>query len=509
MTTTPETTKDTNGRYAVPGFLIVCAILLAARFLHFGPVIDGPHPWRQADTAMYAYGFYKYEFNIFYPSVCWRGAYRLCALEFPIHEFAAAVLYKAFGPHLALTRAVTLAFFIGSAYYLYRILALVAGTAIAAMATVLYCAFPLGFVYSRAIHIDTSALCFAHATLYYLLRAADRPGIRYPLLATVAGVCAWTVKAPYVACLYIPLAVYAFCWPPDARKLLRLLVPTLVAVAAFVAWRVHSNRINAGVPDWPYVDKMVGLDWWYYGTLGQRLQGPGWLRIGERLRDQVFSVPGLVLLVIGLPLLGLSRSTRLFCWSWAVGVVAYCVVFFNLNTIHDYYQLPFLAISALFVAVGLEWLRRRVAAIWPVLKRRCGVARTVAVSVMAAFLIWQGERVLWYGVQEWVEQVGSILQEHTPETALVITAPKGLTSANAPTILYAARRLGWSLAPERILQADVLDAYRKAGAAYLALIGDAPVPEPLRKTLGLSEPVVFPLDARNAVQLFSLESDRS
>ena len=40
-------------------FLILVILLLSFRFFHFTEEIDGPHDWRQCDTAHYINDFYK------------------------------------------------------------------------------------------------------------------------------------------------------------------------------------------------------------------------------------------------------------------------------------------------------------------------------------------------------------------------------------------------------------------------------------------------------------------
>jgi len=496
-------------RSGAPGWILLIAALIGVRFLHLRPVLDGPHQWRQADTAFCALAFYRYDFNILHPSVCWRGDYRLCALEFPIHEFLTAALYRVFGPHLIIARLVTLAFFIGSVWYLYRVVRHIAGERPAWIATALYCAFPLGVVYSRAVHIDFSAVFFAHATLYYLLRTCDRPGLLDPALATVVGVFAWIVKVPYVFYLYLPLAYYALRLPWDARRLLRLTVPTLLALLAFLAWRDYSYRINAGVPDWPYVDRMVNLGEWYFGPLRQRVRSANWTLIGRRLYEEVFCRYGLILLAAGIVGVTLApRLQRWVWWSWAGGLAVYLLIFFNLNRVHDYYQIPFLALSAVFLASGIVWLEDKLRERVPPGNKAVRAGTNTAVVAIAGALAWSSESVPGaYRVDELLQRDGAIVRAGTPENALVITSVHGQTATNMPLLLYAGDRMGWSLPAERVLEPGVLDAYKRAGAAYWVLVMPQPVPRPFVAEFGLPEPYTEHVGHNWWIHLFRFRDD--
>ena len=43
-----------------PTYIGLDAMLIAARYFHFGSTIDLPHDWRQCDTAYYIWDFYHH-----------------------------------------------------------------------------------------------------------------------------------------------------------------------------------------------------------------------------------------------------------------------------------------------------------------------------------------------------------------------------------------------------------------------------------------------------------------
>lgn len=102
-------------------YYLFIAALIAQRFFHFASVIDEPHAWRQFDTLYYAFDFYKNGFNILKPSVCWLGGYKTLILEFPLISYLIAIFYYVFTPSIFFARLIPLLFYLGSVYFLYRI----------------------------------------------------------------------------------------------------------------------------------------------------------------------------------------------------------------------------------------------------------------------------------------------------------------------------------------------------------------------------------------------------
>ena len=142
------------------GFVLLVFLLITTRLFHFPSEIDGPHTWRQAETAQYIYSYVNEGINILKPSVCWMGGHKTLLLEFPLPEAAIAVLYNIFGNHLWIARFFFLCFFSISAYYFYKSLKLIFSDFVPEIATLIYCSLPLSLFYSRAIHIDFFAIAF-------------------------------------------------------------------------------------------------------------------------------------------------------------------------------------------------------------------------------------------------------------------------------------------------------------------------------------------------------------
>lgn len=460
--------------------MLVCILLAAAalRMPHLGGPLDEPHAWRQADTAQFARAFYEEGFDLLRPSVCWLGPHKTLALEFPLPEAVTALLYRvAGGEHLPIARAVTLAFFLGAAAYLFLIVRVLFDHRVAGAAAAVFCLLPVGFYYSRAIHVDPAALMFAHATVYHALRALDGGSARHFAGAAVWAVLAALVKVPYVFYFALPLAVYA-AQRFDARRFAWLALAGVPAVLAVLAWRHHALAVNATVPDWSFIPRFQedfakhvgGASRWFFGEPGMRGDVEAWGVLAHRYRASIAGPVGTLLSVLGIAVLPLAARRWgwrpvTFVLAWAAGVLLYVVVFMGLNVIHDYYQLPMLAAIAVLSAITLEVLRAESAR----------VIRGWAWAILAATLVVTGAHAMraaerrYYVVDAPRIEAAAIVREQTPADALVIAAVSGSDRADDPRVLYRAHRYGWSVAAGD-LTPEVIAAMRPLGATHLVVV---------------------------------------
>ena len=261
---------------AAPGrrlFWLLAIVFFAQRLLHLGPDIDTPQMWRQCDTAQYIRSFAEEGIDLLHPSVCWLADHKTTILEFPLPEAAAAVAYKVFGVHHAVARAVFLLFFIGSAFFLFRFVQELADETLARMVVLIYLIMPLSLYYSRAIHIDFSALFFVHGMAFFFARGLRLESTRLMWFGSLFATLAMMIKAPYVLPVVAPLTILVVRekrWSFILRSLPAFMVPA----AIFGLWEWHVYRVNSQAPDWffiPHYRKLVQNGAWYFGTTAQRL----------------------------------------------------------------------------------------------------------------------------------------------------------------------------------------------------------------------------------------------
>jgi Dolichyl-phosphate-mannose-protein mannosyltransferase len=463
-------------------FWLPALLLVGLRFLHLGPELDDPHMWRQADTAYYIWDYYINGIDFLHPAVCWMGGYKTVALEFPLPEALSAWAYQLLGPDLVWSRLICLGFYLGAAFYFFKVIRHVFDAEMAAFATLVFLMLPLGIYYSRAVHIDFCAVFFAHAMLYYLLRAVDLESRWLFVLAMLMATMGFLVKVPYVFYLAIPAVAYIHHdgkWRFFLSNSFLLLIPLLT----FAAWQWHVKRVNAAAPDWTFIPDYHKMDNqlnWYFGHLSDRREWPYWQLIWGRLKFEVAAVIGVPLLLLG-GMLGFKQFRINFMRLWAIGSLCYLLIFFMLNFHHDYYQIPFLAPFAFFIALPLYFLHQFIA------RQNRAVAGLVMIVVMSLFG-WQCIRLtegihlsndeknylgMYYQPDPLPQKAGGLIREHTPDNTLVISTFGGL-DARCPLILYHARRLGWSIGKQH-LSVSLLTRLVEEGATHFALLQKDPL----------------------------------
>jgi hypothetical protein len=446
-----------------PLFWGLVVLFFGLRLLHFGAEIDMPNMWRQCDTAQYARAFFQDGIDLLEPSVCWLADHRTTILEFPLPEAVVAVAYRIFGCHHVVARAVFLLFFVGSVFFLHRFVCEILDRRLAGMTALVYLVMPLSLYYSRAIHVDFSALFFVHAMAVFFAVGLRLESPRWMWAGACFAGVALMIKAPYVVPVIPPLAVLVIRdrkWRFVLRSLPQLLLPLL----AFGFWEAHVHAVNSLAPDWdfiPHYRKMVQNWGWYFGTSAQRLDPRSWFILGQRFWSEVVGALGVVPLLIG-AVVALRRRSWLLL-SWCAGAALMLMIFFNLCVVHNYYLIPFLAPLACLVAAGILWLADEVG-----VGRIGGAVLTVGLLLLVAGEHLRYSENHYYGRLPDIVEGGREIGLHTPDGSLVVVSRGGL-DCRSPHLLYHAGRYGWSIA-ERDLQPDLIERLRSLGADHLAIV---------------------------------------
>lgn len=470
-------------------FWPLAVALVACRFYHFRPYLDHPHLFRQAETAFYSLGFYRHGMNILTPSVGWMGAYRHVVLEFPLTEWIAACLYFIAGPTILVDRVVNLAFFLGSASFLYRIVGLVHDRLLGRIVTLLYMAAPLGIYYSRAVHIDFTAVCLSHALLFYTMRFAAARHRCDLAIAIAAGTLAFVIKAPYA--FYLILPALSFAREHDRR--LMSLAPIVAAFAiptcAFLAWFEYSQRVNRQGPDLSFIPSSfthVDRFEWYFGTAASRWTIEPWRTVVGRVYREIVTTVWWVVVPAGwLARKALARYYRFALW-WCGGSLIYLVTFLNLGEMHSYYQIPFIApFSLLLAAPVYHW--------WTLTGAHARLGRLAAMCVLIGYVASSvavaSQR--FYRTDPLNLAAGEFINRNTADADLIVMAYTKAEYAD-PSFLFYARRYGWSVPPDELSPA-ILDGLAPLGATVVVTSSLWPVGEAARSYLG-TRPQVAALD---------------
>lgn len=462
-----------HGRFPAWLGLILCAGLLVPRLFHLIGPIDDPHSWRQCDTIFYSLDLFRRGFDVLHPRVCWMGPHGTLIFEFPLTEAMAAALYRINGVHYYWDRLISLGFFAIAAFYLHRLAGRMAPPRAAWLATLAYFAFPLGQVYSRSAQPDFAATAFVHAFLFHAIAAAEGRSSVHAVLAAMAGSLAALIKGPYLIAVLPPLAFGALAIG-DGGVMVLLLLTVAIPAGVFWVWRRWVDQVNATAPDWSFLPgwyREVNPTWWYFGTPEQRMQPELWEKLGHRVLRHVLTVPGAMLAGIGVlagrPRMQAQIDPRGFAVVWLAGVAVYVAIFFNLNVVHTYYQIPILAPLALLVGIGADGL-------WGRLPRWAPVGPLVFVAFAAMALL--APPGLGYYQPDWLRvEAAREIAAHVPDEDLMIACDHA-SGWSDPRLLARADRVGWSLAIPDLTPGRV-GRLRALGARWIAVVMDPEHPE--------------------------------
>jgi len=458
-----------NSNLALWGIL---TFLVFLRFFHLDKNVDDPHAWRQYDTKQYIEGYYYDNAPFLEPSVCWMGQHKTLILEFPLPEYMVAQLFKVFGPSLVVARLFFLLFFLLALLYFYKSLRLVFDNYVPEIATFLAGVVPLSLFYSRAIHIDFFVISLAMAMLYFAMKAIRNQHFYSLLISVLCGSLGILIKAPYV--FYFALPILFFAWTEKQFKWFIFRAPLFLISGIFLYfWIQYSHRVNARIPDWdliPNFNKFTDMSYWYFGTWQQRMVPDTWITIGERILDEILLTSGSLFFIIGAIF---YRKNNAFKWAMLLlaGTVLYAVIFFNLNVKHNYYQIPFVASSALIMAMGIQWLLDKL----PETK----LARSILLFLLPAFVLFEGIQYAetnYYTVHAESRKVAEEIRKFTDRDDAVIVCYGGLTP-QCPLILQEAQRYGWSIPVNDFTPELAVQLYKEGKATKFAIYYGGYFPE--------------------------------
>ena len=445
-------------------FVFFIAFSISLRFIHFGEAIDDPHGWRQCDTANYIWDYYLNGVDFFKPAVCWMGGYKTLILEFPLTEALIAWLYQMFGPSTFIARLFFLSFYCLGVYYFYKICSFFLEKETAMLSVIIYTFLPLSYYYSRALHIDYFALSCAFAMHYYYTIGIQKQNKSNVLIGSIFATIAFLIKAPYSFSFCFPIA-YLIWKEKKILFCLKWSILFVFPVVIFIWWIIKSKQINAMAPNWDFIPGYRKFDdnsKWYFGYFEHRFILRSWQTLFDRLmNDLCAGFMGAGVFIIGLCISILSKK-YIQLWLWFFGVILYLLVFFNLNVIHNYYQIPFVPLISICMAIGIGFLSDFFA-----FKNSKILIKLFLLLVLCASGVSYSENKF-FKREIIYENIANAIKDNTNDKDLLIVSCGGL-SVHCPIILHRAKRNGWSI-PSADLNESIVVKLCREGCRYIAFI---------------------------------------
>jgi len=245
--------------------------------------------------------------------------------------------------------------------------------------------------------------------------------------ALAVGLTAWSLTLKtfplFLALPLIYLVWRKWQWSTFRQRSLYLFV--ILACLPVILWRLWISQFPEGIPSYL----------WLFNLYGIRFR-PAFFRwiFAERIGKLILGYWGLPLLVLGL-VLKTGKKEGWFWHLWLASFLAFVCVFASGNVTHDYYQLPFIPLAAIFLAKGSFWLIQAPKQSLSRLTSRLLVL--VCILFMLGFS-WFEIRG-YYNIQGGVDLAGLAVDELTPQDALILTG-----DSNDVTLLYNTNRHGWT-----------------------------------------------------------------
>ncbi|MBI4405053.1 MAG: glycosyltransferase family 39 protein [Deltaproteobacteria bacterium] len=330
---------------------------------HFlsNPVIE-PHPWRQSQTALSIYYFFKSGISLDYRSPL-SGKLWNYVHEFPLYQAVVASVMRTGLTLEIASRLVTLFFFFGGALLVFLLARDYLGKHAATWTALFYLASPFNVIFSRVCLIDFPTLFFMLLFVWLYLKITKNSvgSVWLLMLATLSGLIAGAMK---VTVWYVPIGLL-FLYTlvklkqsPQQRGFLSLCLASLlfqlIVVASWVFW-ANKMRGCTGI---------VVQTGWFFGGFAERLNVWKWKEIGTYIFRNILHDWMVLPFLAGIFLAGERKG-------WIGAAVAIIVlpimVMFNIHWKHDYYLIALVPYIIAIAGLGMSRLLEmslRTKALW-------------------------------------------------------------------------------------------------------------------------------------------------
>lgn len=439
--------------------IIISAILLLALTLRLYK-IDRPladwHSWRQSDTAAVARNFVKDGFNLFVPKyddmstqangVDNPNRYRF--VEFPIYNALIAAIWKIAGStDVIYARTTTVIITLFSTLFLYSLVKKLSGWQTAALSAFFFAAIPYNVFYSSSI-LPGPFMVFALLGTYlsFLNWMEKEKNINW-MIASVIFANLAILSWPIALFFMLPIVYLAYDkYGTNLVKNPRLWIFAILSLAPFIAWRIWMMRFPEGIPSWGFLINQGNI----------RFKGAffRWL-VAERMGKLILTTSGFALFILGISKRPQDKE-KFFYLSWLAAALVYFVVFASGNVRHDYYQVPFVPIACVFMAIGANAL------IFPTKELiNKYISRALALFLIVttlAFGYYETKGFYWINKPEIVE-AGKAVDRLLPKDATVIAPYNGDAA-----FLYQTNRRGYPITDRN------LNEFIEQGTKYLVSV---------------------------------------
>lgn len=419
------------------------AIILILGFLVRLYKIDSPiadwHSWRQADTAAVTRNFIKEGFNPLLPKYDDMSSVsqnpipnpsRFRFVEFPIYNIAVYPFYLIFGVSETYHRLISVLFSVGSIIFLYFIARSYTNIITAQFAAFTFAFLPFNVFFSRTTLPEPTFVFFALGMVYFVNRWIYEDTRSVYFVALIFTMFAFLIK-PWAAFFFLPF-LYSVYKKGDKNFFFKKFIPfTILSLLPFALWRLWILQQPEGIPS----------SSWLLNSDGIRFRPAFWWWIvSERIGREIFGVTGVFLFFLGL--IVKPKTGNFFLHFWVLSIFLFFIIFATGNVRHDYYQVVFVPIAAIFLAKGFIYLfessPKFIPRIWTI------ILATIFLP-LTFYFSWKEVQGLYQINNYPIVEAGRLADKILPKDAYVLAPYNGDTA-----FLYQTNRPGWALVPTSI-----------------------------------------------------------
>ncbi len=448
--------SEQKNNFSPRDFLLLGVILCFALFFRLykinAPLADF-NSWKQADTAAIAQNFTERQFNIFQPEYADISGRNigLHSFEFPMYSAFLGAIYKYF-PLLSLEAYGRLLSIISSLCVIaiiYLLLQQEFSRLAAFSASLVYAVFPFFVFFSRVILPEPMAITFIFLGILFLyfFSKEKRRTFQWTFLSISSALFALGLLiSPYtITYCIVAIAVFMKKYRWELLRKFSVYFFLIITFVPFFLWQMHiSKNTNGGLLNY-LLDSNVYTTPDNHRTFFH----PSFFSVVlyERIATTVLGGLMTFFLILGI----FSRTKRIFFAALLFSTLVFLFLFQSLNVRHVHFLLFILPVIAIYVGIGVDYLRRNYKTFLPV-----PLLIIIATLFFGLSFFVSYEKIKpYYSYSNDLISITNLIKDLTQKDDKIITDTNGDT-----TLLYISHRKGAASKYEN------LEALAKEGYVY-------------------------------------------
>lgn len=440
----------------------ILLLALLCRSYHITFPVEGWHAWRQADAAAIARNFLDNGFDIFYPQINHGGdSPGYVDTEFPLYPYLVALLWKLFGVNDGWGRFLSVLSSLGTIYVLYALVRKYVGERAALWSAFMYSILPLNIYYGRTFMPHALVLFCTTGGIYFFSEWLEnkKNGTFVLSASLIAAAC---LMNPTSLVIGLPLAFLSrLSLGKQWIRSSSLWICASAVILPTIFWFGYSRLVlyspdlsigiwEFGTGKWGNIDLLISPK--FYNDI-----------IFKSIAERHLTYPAFILFVAGLFLPRHRSQERLFDY-WLLGVVGYFLIVPRGNSIHEYYQLPFMLPAVVYIG------KTCAVYIFPYSEKPRPKLNILAWLVFILLLAVIPLSFLRYKESFAQREIPNSPMTRLADEMSILSAPHDLVitvSEGDPLLLYRSHRKGWVVLPDNIDSTYIVEKHLR-GAKYVA-----------------------------------------